>query len=61
MICDSTWKEVAQVEVSSAAIRIESGSQQFRVSSPARESINLKIELRTLGPASRLGPNQLAR
>ena len=61
MICDSTWKEVAQVEVSSAAIRIESGSQQFRVSSPARESINLKIELRTLGPASRLGPNQAAR
>ena len=61
MICDSTWKEVAQVEVSSAAIRIESGSQQFRVSSPAREGINLKIELRTLGPASRLGPNQAAR
>jgi hypothetical protein len=57
-IYDSTWKELAQVPVDAAAARVGSGKQQVKLSCTAQEAATLKSELRTLGPAVRIGVPQ---
>ena len=54
-VCDSTWKLLARVPVSAEALEIGSGAQQIAISCRAQSGSSLKIELRTLGPATAIG------
>ena len=51
-VCDSTWKEVARVPVAAEAVQIGTGAQQIAIGCPSQSGSSLKIELRTLGPAT---------
>ncbi len=53
-ICDSAWKEVARLPVLGSAAQIGTGTQQFTVGHRTPDGAGLKIELRTLGPATPL-------
>lgn len=55
VICDATWKELARVPVDANAARVSTGAQQVKVGCAEQSGASLKIELRTLGPATRLG------
>jgi len=54
MICDATWKELARVPVNAGAARISTGTQQVKIGCAGQSGASLKIELRTLSPATRL-------
>ena len=54
-ICDSAWKEIARVPVATEAVQIGSGAQQIAVACRSQSGSSLKIELRTLGPATTIG------
>ena len=54
-VCDSNWKEVARVPVAAEAVQIGSGAQQVTIGSRSQSGTSLKIELRTLGPATTIG------
>lgn len=55
MICDATWKELGRVPVDASVARISMGRQQARIGCVEQSGASLKIELRTLGPATRIG------
>jgi hypothetical protein len=55
LVCDSNWMEVARVPVAAEAVQIGTGAQQVTIGCRAQSGSNLKIELRTLGPATVLG------
>jgi hypothetical protein len=55
MICDAAWKELGRVPVDASAARIRTGRQQVKLLGADQRSASLKIELRTLGPATRIG------
>ena len=51
-VCDSSWKEIARVQVAAEAVQIGSGAQQIAIGCRWQSGSSLKIELRTLGPAT---------
>ena len=55
VICDATWKELARVSVDAGVTRVGPGSQRVKLSCAGPSGASLKLELRTLGPALRLG------
>jgi hypothetical protein len=52
LVCDSNWKEVARVPVAAEVVQIGSGAQQVTIGCRSQSGTSLKIELRTLGPAT---------
>jgi len=55
VVYDATWKESGRVPVDSASIRVRPGIQQVKIACAQTADSSLKIELRTLGPAVRIG------
>jgi hypothetical protein len=55
VICDSAWKELARVPVDAGAARVGTGKQQIVIGCGPQTVTTLKIEVRTLGPATRIG------
>jgi hypothetical protein len=55
LVCDSTWKELARVPVAAAAVQIGAGAQHIAIGCHSPGGSTLKIELRTLSPATPLG------
>jgi hypothetical protein len=58
VIYSPTWKELARVPVEAGAARVSTGTQPVKISCASQSGAALKIELRTLGPATRLGARQ---
>jgi hypothetical protein len=54
-VCDSNWKEVARVPVAAEAVQVGSGAHQISIGCRSQGGSSLKVELRTLGPATPLG------
>jgi hypothetical protein len=54
-VCDSTWKEIARVPVAAEAALIASGAQRIAIACRSQNGSTLKVELRTLGPATTIG------
>jgi hypothetical protein len=55
VLSDSNWKELARLPVDLSGMQVGTGSAQIRIGcSPQKDAI-LKIELRTLTPATRIG------
>ena len=52
VVCDSNWKEIGRVPVSAEAVQIGSGAQQVTIGCRPQGGSSLKLELRTLGPAT---------
>ena len=54
VIADAAGKELARVPVKPAAARIAAGVQRVSIGCGQQKDASLKIELRTLGPATRV-------
>jgi hypothetical protein len=55
VVCDAAWKELARVAVDANRARVEPGTAGIKIACAAQPGASLKIELRTLGPATRIG------
>jgi hypothetical protein len=58
-ICDATWKELVRVPVDANATQVSPGTQQVKIECARQSGANLKIELRMLGPAKRIGGSEI--
>jgi hypothetical protein len=59
-ICDSAWKELWRVPVDASAARVTTGHQQVKIHCAGQGNAKLKIELRVVGPAKRIGKSEPA-
>jgi hypothetical protein len=57
VICDASCKELARVLVDASAARVSKGVQTVQIECAPQEDASLKIELRTLGEATRIEAN----
>jgi hypothetical protein len=55
VICDSSWKEIARVRLDTDAARVSTGGLQVKIVCAQQSAATLKVELRTLGPATPIG------
>lgn len=55
VICDASWKELARVPVDADAAKASPGLQQVKIGCTQQSGAILKVELRTLGPATPVG------
>lgn len=61
ILYDATWKELARVPVDASAARVGAGNQRARIGCAEQSGTTLKIELRTLGSATRIRSGPPAR
>lgn len=54
LVGDATWEELGSAPVDAQAARVEAGSARINVGCATQAGASLKIELRTLGPATRI-------
>ncbi len=57
-VCDAAWKELGHVPVDAEAARIASGIARIKVGCATHTGASVKIELRTLGAATRIAVAQ---
>lgn len=55
VICDAAWKELERVPVIADSQRARTGDQQVKIACAPQAGATLKMELRTLGPATPIG------
>jgi hypothetical protein len=55
VICDAAWKELGRVAVVADSLRARTGDQQVKIACAPQAGATLKMELRTLGPATPIG------
>ena len=61
VVCDSSWKELVRLPVQANAVEVGPGIQQVKIRSAENKEASLKVELRTFGPALRVGVRTEAR
>jgi len=55
VIADAAWIELARVPVDANAARVGTGAQRVKIGCAPQNGASLKLELRTLSPATRIG------
>jgi len=55
VLSDSNWKELARIPVELSGVQVGTGSAQIRIGCTLQKDATLKIELRTLTAATRIG------
>ena len=61
VLCDATGKELDRVPMNAPAGQTGSGPQRVKITSAEQPGASLKMELRTLGPATRIGSGQAVK